>query len=282
MSSIKLNRRRFLRQVGLVGAGLPLLGLAGFKAGAVGATTEASAAAVSDTLLNPAGWASGGTGTLTTDFPPTSLFNTGTTCNLSLTRSLTEGPCYFHVDNRVDISEQQSGLPMQLCLRVVDEDCQPISGLELEVWHCNVEGVYSGDTSGSDDGARFAGGFCTGNDEAAQQAKWFRGEQITDSDGRVNFNTCFPGWYSGRTIHIHFRVRNADRDEVVSQFCFDDAFAEMVCTSHPDYNARGAQDTPLAGGRDNVYRSNYQNFLFNLSKNSDGSLLAYKTIVIAS
>ncbi|WP_343042584.1 intradiol ring-cleavage dioxygenase [Nitrincola alkalisediminis] len=221
------------------------------------------------------------TGSLIAEFPPTSLFDTATSCNLSLTKSLTEGPCYFQVDNRVDISEQEKGLPMQLCLQVVNEDCQPLDGLEVEVWHCNTEGAYSGDTSASDDRRRFTSGFCTGNNVTAQQAKWFRGGQITDKDGRVNFQTCFPGWYSGRAIHIHFRVRNKNRDEIVSQFCFEDAFAEMVCTQLPDYKNRGAQNTPLSGGRDSVYRSNYQDFLFDLIKNSDGSLLAYKTIVIA-
>ncbi|WP_426752119.1 hypothetical protein [Myxococcus sp. Y35] len=51
-------------------------------------------------------------------------------------------------------------------------------------------------------GPCYASDFCTSGDAEARAARWFRGVQTTDANGRVNFDTCFPGWYSSRTIHI--------------------------------------------------------------------------------
>ena len=223
-------------------------------------------------------WAEGGTASMTENFPDDSLFETGTACAVSLTGNQTEGPCYFTGDLRDDISEEQTGLPMMLCLQLVNQSCEPLSGYEIEVWHCNVTGVYSGDTDGSADASSFNSSFCTGNDSQALAAKWFRGTLITDSNGRVNFKTCFPGWYPSRAIHIHFRVRNNNNDEVVSQFGFDDDFNEYLCTTHTNYTSNGAPDT--SNTTDTVFGSDYEEYLFNIQQNNDGSLLAYKRIVI--
>ncbi|KFZ37683.1 intradiol ring-cleavage dioxygenase [Shewanella mangrovi] len=227
---------------------------------------------------NTSGWATGGTAAMVVDFPETSLFATTAACSVALTQALTEGPCYFQTEVLDDISAEKGGLPMQLCLQVIDSDCNPVSGLEVEVWHCDSDGIYSGDTSDSADANRFSVGFCTDNDSAALASKWFRGTQVTDSDGRVNFKTCFPGWYSSRTIHVHFRIRNNNLDELISQFCFNDSLTADICNNHPEYASRGTQDTTLASGRDTVYGSHYEDFLFNTVQNSDGSLLAWKTI----
>lgn len=218
------SRRNFIKHMGFALAAAPLAGLVACGGGSTqsSTTTETSTGSSGGTTGgtgstgNSGSWASGGTAALTANFPADSLFDLGSSCSLALTKALTEGPCYFTVTNRDDISESQVGLPMQLCLRVVDSNCQPQSGLEVEVWHCDVAGIYSGDTSGSSDSAGFSSSFCTGNNANALKAKWYRGTQVTDSNGRVNFKTCFPGWYSSRTIHIHFRVRNNNNDQVVS------------------------------------------------------------------
>ncbi len=285
------SRRRFIKQLGLGLASIPLIGLVACGSGSdstetTSTGTDSSTGSSSSSGGSSSGgttttWAKGGTSSMTANFPDDSLFALGSACTLALTKNLTEGPCYFTADTLDDISEAQGGLPMQLCLRVIDASCNPLSGLEVEVWHCDVEGVYSGNTSGSADTSGFSSSFCTGNDSAALRSKWFRGTQITDSNGRVNFKSCFPGWYSGRTIHIHFRVRNNNNDEVVSQFCFPDAFTAEICTTHSEYASRGIQDTTLSAGRDTVFGSSYNEFLFDYQQNSDGSLLAYKTIQIS-
>lgn len=228
-------------------------------------------------------WAAGNTGLITVAYPDDSIFDSSNTCKIALTQATTEGPCYFGVETGEDISSGLSGLPMQLCLKLVDTACQPLENYWIEVWHCDNRGVYSGDTHGSFDSSHFAGAFCTSNDSAAQTSTWYRGILQTDSQGRVNFKTCFPGWYRGRTIHIHFTVRDRKgSSQVTSQFCFADAFSKEICTTHEYYRSRGEQDTTLASGRDGVFpRSGYENFMLTTRQNTDGSLLAYHTIKIA-
>ncbi|WP_430460892.1 intradiol ring-cleavage dioxygenase [Thalassolituus sp. LLYu03] len=289
--SLALSRRKLLTTAGSYLAAVPFLGLAGCGgddstiAGSVGdsTSTTGSGSETSTTVDTSTGWASGGTDLITVDYPADTLFDGSSTCSVTMSAQ-TEGPCYFGVSESEDIAEGQTGLPMQLCLQFVDEDCNPLEGYLIEVWHCNRSGVYSGDTSDSDDSARFAGDYCTGNNSAAEASTWFRGELTTDSSGRVNFKSCFPGWYSGRTIHIHFRIRKANggSDYLISQFCFDDSFTEEICTTHAKYSSRGIQDTTLSGGRDTIFGSDYSEYLMNLQQNSDGSLLAYKRVVVSA
>ena len=287
-NKLSITRRKLLTTAGSYLAATPFLGLAG-----CGGDSSSTAAAVSGsvsgsgstTVTASGSWASGGTSLITVDFPDDDLFDGSSTCSLSLTPSTTEGPCYLGVNNRIDISEGETGLPMQLCMQLVDEDCNPLAGYLIEVWHCDTAGIYSGNTSDTDvdDTSTWAGSFCTNNDSAALQSTWFRGELTTDSSGRVNFKSCFPGWYSGRTIHIHFRVRNGGGDYVVSQFCFSDSFAEEICTTHELYSKHGEQSTTLASGDDTVFPSSgYEEYMLNIEQNSDGTLLAYKRVMISA
>ncbi|SHO58302.1 intradiol ring-cleavage dioxygenase [Vibrio quintilis] len=229
---------------------------------------------------NPsADWLSGGTKSMTADFPDDSIFATGATCTVALTEQRTEGPCYFDSVYREDISEGLVGLPTQLCFQLTNESCEPLAGYEIEVWHCSVEGVYSGDTSDASDTGRFNSSYCTGDAEDALASQWFRGIAVTDSSGRVNFKTCFPGWYSSRAIHIHFRVRSNNADSVVSQFGFGDYFCQSICTTHEDYVSRGEPDTYM--NNDTVFDGPDETYMFNLQANTDGSLLAYKRLMIS-
>jgi len=286
------SRRKALKSIGMAITAIPVVSILGCNSAdstnetatastGTSTTAENTTANTTDSnQTNSGNWAVGGTELITDNFPEDSLFETTSACTIALTKSTTEGPCYFANNASEDISTGLTGLPMMLCLRLVDSNCQPLAGYEIAVWHCDTQGVYSGDTSNSADSSRFAGDFCTGGDNAAEQSTWYRGELITDSNGRVNFKSCFPGWYAGRTIHIHFSVKNNNNNEVISQFCFSDEFTEEICTTHSEYSNRGTQDTPLTGGRDTVFSSDYQDFQMEISQNSDGSLLAYKTIQI--
>lgn len=295
-----IQRRRVIRTLLGAAVATPVLSLIGCGGGGSTATTAVSSSSTSSGSGSSTGssgssssgtgttnsgvttttdWATGGTSSITENFPDDSLFDSSSTCSVELTESLTEGPCYFDSEYRDDISEGQTGLPMMLCLQLVDANCNPLSGYEIEVWHCDVEGIYSGDTSDSSDANGFNSSFCTGNDSDALAAKWFRGIKVTDSAGRVDFASCFPGWYSSRVIHIHFRVKNNNNDEVVSQFAFSDEFVDAICTTHSDYSSRGEPDTHLSS--DTVFRSSDGDYLFDLQQNADGSLLAYKRIIIS-
>jgi protocatechuate 3,4-dioxygenase beta subunit len=299
---LNLTRRTLLTKMGLAAVYVPLVGLIGCDEGSDSSsttettedeitTTEEETATEQETTTDKetsddttsVEWAAGGTDLISLDYPDDTLFETAGACSLLLTERTTEGPCYLGVNEREDISDDQVGLPMMLCLQVVDQNCNPLEGYLVEVWHCDREGIYSGDESQSDDTSTFAGSFCTANDQEAENSTWFRGELTTDSNGRVNFKTCFPGWYSGRTIHIHFRVRleYGGADYIVSQFCFDDDFCDDICTNHILYSDRGVQDTPLSSGTDTVFpRSGYDDYYLNTSQNDDGTLLGYKRIMI--
>ena len=284
------TRRKMLKTLGVSVAAVPMLAFLGCNSDTVSSTdttsdtdtstgTDTSTDTGDTTTTNDSEYVSGTTALITDDFPDDSIFETSTACVLALTKATTEGPCYFQADSDEDISDGLTGLPMMLCLQLIDSDCNPLANYEISVWHCDTRGIYSGDTSSSSDSSRFAGDFCTDGDTEAEGSTWYRGSLITDSSGRVNFKTHFPGWYSGRTIHIHFKVSNNNNDYVISQFCFTDAFAKEICTTHSEYKSRGEQDTILASN-DNVFGSDYEQFILNTAQNSDGTLLAYHTIQI--
>ena len=151
----------------------------------------------------------------------------------ALTPEETEGPYWVEEGlDRSDITVDPSdgsvrpGVPLQLNLNVL-------------VWHCDAGGLYSDEAANGTVGKRF-----------------LRGYQTTDANGAVRFTTIYPGWYSGRTIHIHFRVRTFDgattTTNFTSQVFFDDAISNQVLAQSP-YNTRGTRDTTNAN--DNIFTS---------------------------
>src|SRR3989440_6690446 len=102
----------------------------------------------------------------------------------------TEGPYYIANEKlRRNITEGRPGTPLTLRLRVVDAStCKPIKNAAVDVWHCDALGAYSGFGAGS------------GN------RTFMRGVQRTDANGFATFQTVYPGWYQGRTVHIHVKV----------------------------------------------------------------------------
>lgn len=296
-----IMNRRHLFKLGVGLASVPVMGLVGCGGESLGTTTDGTTTGGSSTggqrpggnppggsstaqyceyTTNTSEWATGGVKNLTVNFPQTSIFNSsGSTCTVTMSDT-TLGPCFFAVETGEDISANKDGIPMQVCLQIVDSSCTPITNAQVEIWHCDRVGVYSADTSNSSESGQFAGNFCSGGNEEANNAKWFRGVLKTDSEGRVNFKTCFPGWYASRTAHIHFRIKTNNQVSLVSQLCFEDTLTQEIYTKHPAYSCRGNQDTPLSSG-DNVFGQNYQAYIMKTQKNSDNSMLGYKRIVLS-
>jgi protocatechuate 3,4-dioxygenase beta subunit len=151
----------------------------------------------------------------------------------------TEGP--FFVDERLNRSDIRSdprsgetrpGVPLRLELRVsrlAGTNCSPLAGAQVDVWHSDAEGRYSD-----------AGGFGSRTSTKGQQ--FLRGYQITDAAGAAQFLTIYPGWYGGRAVHVHFKIRMRDPADRVrdftSQLYFDDAFTERIFAAEP-YASRG-------------------------------------------
>ena len=132
--------------------------------------------------------------------------------------------------DRSDITEDYPGHPMRLGLRVIDQSCAPVLGATVEIWHADATGDYSAFT---DNGG--------GKDEGTGTT-FLRGTQTADDNGIVEFLTVYPGWYSGRAVHIHLRVHLADSTVLTSQMFFDDDYTASVYSAAP-YAEFGAADT---------------------------------------
>lgn len=162
-----------------------------------------------------------------------------------LTPQQTEGP-YF-VDEKLERSDIRSdpsdgsvrpGVPLALAVRVWKvggNACTPLAGAVVDIWHCDAAGVYS-------------------DVENAKGRKFLRGYQVTDDQGRVNFTTIYPGWYQGRAVHIHFKVRtnpaSSRGQDATSQWYFDDTLNDKVMAQAP-YTKTGRRTLNTADG---IYR----------------------------
>ena len=146
----------------------------------------------------------------------------------------TEGPYYLDDELiRRDITEGLSGHPLRLGLLIVDPTCVAIEGAVVDVWHADVDGDYSGYADGSTG---------RGDGDGARGTVFLRGSQIANAEGIVEFASLYPGWYRGRTVHIHLKVHLADDTVLTSQLVFDDATTDGVFVE-PLYAARGERDT---------------------------------------
>lgn len=131
-----------------------------------------------------------------------------------LTPELTEGPYYLPLDLvRSDITEGKAGLPLRLQVAVADlsAGCLPLSDAAIDLWHCDAQGYYSGVSGNPGGGADPEAG------AGAEAGAFLRGIQLTNADGVAEFTTIYPGWYAGRTVHIHMKVHVGGAAAVLDQ-----------------------------------------------------------------
>jgi protocatechuate 3,4-dioxygenase beta subunit len=178
----------------------------------------------------------------------------------------TEGP-YF-VDERLNRSDIRSdptdghvrpGTPLALTMLVSHinaEDCQPLPGAQVDIWHCDAMGVYS---DVQDPGSDTLG------------KKFLRGYQVTDAHGEARFVTVYPGWYPGRTVHIHVKIRTlsmAKRNfEFTSQLYFDDKLTDRVHAA-PPYAAKGPRTA--RNQHDWIFRRGGDRLVLDTTTTTDG------------
>jgi len=199
----------------------------------------------------------------------------------------TEGP-YF-VDemlNRSDIRSDpsdgavQDGIPLRLVIQIYDfgsdGSCTPLKGAHVDIWHANSQGLYSGIQQAGTEGK-----------------KYLRGYQVTDDNGTVQFTTIYPGWYQGRAIHIHIKVRTLEGPEKTfdwtSQLYFNDSITDQVHTQAP-YSNHGLPDTK--NNQDGIYTgpsldglvqaNSGTHLMLNLNKDKQGSYLGAFNVVVDS
>lgn len=260
LSRLRISRRRALSIGGTVGMSgvLAACGSGGTSSSATATTTTAAATAAPvgdvEALLAQAG-----------------------TCSLS--KEQTQGPYWFDVDNiRGDIREGRPGTQLTLALRVQDVSACSTGGAAtavpnsvVEIWHCDAGGSYSGFESGSaapagggappsggpPSGAAPGGGapsaaggetsngsYSVGDTEAqtTDDGTYLRGAQVADAKGIVRFTTIYPGWYRGRTTHIHCKVHVDKKTVLTTQLFFDDTLTDAAYTVAP-YSDHTGRDT---------------------------------------
>jgi protocatechuate 3,4-dioxygenase beta subunit len=251
-----LSRREILKLLGAAGA-VMLVGCGPSQSGS-GATAAAPTAGTTPTLnaeaqtaqaLPPTAITAQAAEVATAEGATTAVAaGGGATVPACVVRpEVTEGPYYVDVDlMRSDIrsdattGEVKAGTPLALTFnvsQVSQGSCTPLEGATVEIWHCDAVGVYSGV---SDPGFNTEG------------QNWLRGAQVTDANGVATFTTIYPGWYSGRTVHIHFKVHPAETKVFTSQLFFDDALSQQVFTQEP-YVAKGSTPDTL-NRTDNIYQ----------------------------
>ena len=144
----------------------------------------------------------------------------------------TEGPYYLPGDRlRKNITEGKPGVPLTLKLSVVDvQTCKPIKGAAVDIWHCDALGTYAAQTN----------------------ATFLRGIQKTDAKGMATFVTVYPGWYQGRTVHIHVKVALGGNIVHTGQLYFADATTDKVYLRSP-YRSRPGRTT--RNPDDAIYRN---------------------------
>jgi protocatechuate 3,4-dioxygenase beta subunit len=140
---------------------------------------------------------------------------------------------------RSDIREDRAGALLALGLRVADERGRPLAG-EVEVWHCDALGRYSGYPPPVDEAVPVSEATAPRGEYLADQT-FLRGRQAADASGTVVFTTIYPGWYPGRAVHIHLMVHTADGTRT-SQLYFPDEITDEVFELAP-YRSRPARDT---------------------------------------
>ena len=243
-----LTRREVLKLLGVTGAAV-LTGCAPRLPGATLIPTGTLSGAVTGT-------SGAGTGPATSAALPACVVRPATT----------EGPYFVEeVLDRSDIrsdpasGELRPGLPLELIFRVMRVGagtCLPLAGTPVNVWHCDALGVYSGVAD-------------PGFDTSGQ--KFLRGFQETDPYGQARFLTIYPGWYPGRTVHIHFKVRSQAEDgsvyDFTSQLFFDDSLSDSVFATAP-YAARGERRT--RNQDDGIFQSGGEQLTLALSPIAEG------------
>ncbi len=177
----------------------------------------------------------------------------------------TEGPYFVDEDlNRSDIRSDpadgsvRAGVPLQLAFQVTqisNGQCTPLQGALVDVWHCDAEGIYSDVND-----RRFN----------TQGKKFLRGSQVTNANGVVQFTTIYPGWYPGRTVHIHFKIRtdagSQSGYEFTSQLYFDDTFTDRIFQQAP-YASRGQRST--RNNNDRIFQVGGEQLIVQVAQEGD-------------
>jgi protocatechuate 3,4-dioxygenase beta subunit len=229
-----------------------LMGLAGCGEGGIAATTVANSSSSGSSSSSSS---SSSTGTSTS----TSSSET-TTCSQGI--STTEGPYSGGWYNGISTARRHTrghdhrhssngyqGVPLTLSFAVYTyaaNGCSPLQNARVDIWHCDAQGIYSEEVSQNETTLDYS------------KDNFQRGYQLTDASGLVSFTTIFPGWYTGRTTHIHIRIRTYDISGDVAinstaEVFFEDALASDVYSNSNYYTRTKTRST--YNSSDSIYNA---------------------------
>jgi protocatechuate 3,4-dioxygenase beta subunit len=176
-----------------------------------------------------------------------------------LTPEQTEGPYYIAGEKlRRNITEGRPGTPLLLRTFVVDAaTCRPIRNAAVDIWHADAGGVYSGFGDG------------------ASSRTFMRGIQRTNAKGLAQFRTVYPGWYQGRTVHIHVKVHVGGNVLHTGQLYFPDSVTDAAYRRAP-YSSRPNRD--VRNATDSIYGNGGRKSLLRVKKTSAGVYVATITM----
>lgn len=167
---------------------------------------------------------------------------------------------------RTDVKEDRTGAPLTLRLKILGEDnCTPMTNVRVNIWSCDKDGVYSGYATPQN-----AGG--------SADTKWLRGYQMTDANGEVEFKTIFPGWYSGRICHIHFKVTMSSTSSRISQLTFDIPTKNAIYAAFPALYTKGAD--PMTIASDNIFSDGVEYQTATLTGNPTDGYSSYLEVTV--
>ena len=166
--------------------------------------------------------------------PPSQLFADDGECMMA--PLVSEGPLYVAGESvRRNLTDHERGIPLSLDIQVVDaKTCAPIPSAAVDIWSCNTTGIYSGVWT-----YYTRPGLDSGYDRSVINTTALRGIQFTNAEGAANFDTFFPGHYTGRAVHVHVMVHLSAKTQSngtitggkiahISQLYFDQALIDTV------------------------------------------------------
>lgn len=174
--------------------------------------------------------------------------------------------------NRSNIKEDRTGVAFALTLQIVNTNasCAPLANYRVDIWHCDRRGYYSGYAGqpGVDGTLSYVG------------STWLRGYQLSDSSGKVTFQTIFPGWYTSRACHIHVEIYNGTSLVKTTQLAFPQATGDAVAVlTSPQYNG---SVNPTTNATDTVFSDSIgQNQLMTLTGSIAAGFAATHVIGVA-
>ena len=159
---------------------------------------------------------------------------------LQASPEMVEGPFYSSGgEQRAQLRGGQPGQALDLVITVVHAvSGMPLASVDIDLWHCNATGRYSGyDVDPDQVPDNISNGQPATNNET-----FLRGMQTTDRDGKVTFQTIVPGWYALRTPHIHLKIFEGDVCNTTTQLFLPENLNQTLKET-PEYARSGQQDT---------------------------------------